>query len=128
MPTVDPTPEPLEIKADERGKLVVAFKFPGTGQCFYSTTKPGGIRGNHYHLRKIETFCVIEGKGRVRLRNRDTGEIKECTLSGEKPETIAMPINWAHNITNIEDKEMKLLVWVNEVFDPKDPDTYHEEP
>jgi len=117
----------LEVKEDERGKLIEIFKIPGVGQVFYSTTKPGIIRGNHYHTRKKEFFCVIEGRGLIKLRNRETGEIKEIEVSGENPEIIEMPINWTHNIKNIGETEMKLLVWVNEIFNPEDPDTYFEE-
>jgi len=117
----------LEIKEDERGKLIEIFKIPGLGQVFYSTTKPGIIRGNHYHTRKKEFFCVIEGSGLIKLRNRETGEIQEVEVSGENPEIVEMPINWTHNIKNIGETEMKLLVWVNEIFNPEDPDTYFEE-
>jgi len=117
----------LEIKEDERGKLIEIFKIPGLGQVFYSTTKPGIIRGNHYHTRKKEFFCVIEGRGLIKLRNRETGEIQKIEVSGENPEIVEMPINWTHNIKNIGETEMKLLVWVNEIFNPEDPDTYFEE-
>ncbi|MFY9462102.1 MAG: hypothetical protein WAP51_02780 [Candidatus Sungiibacteriota bacterium] len=119
--------EKLEMKRDERGYLIELFKIPGVGQVFYSTSKPGITRGNHYHLRKMERYCVIEGSAKIRLRNREAGEMREYLVSGGAPEIIDMPINWAHNITNIGETEMKLIVWVNEVFDPKDPDTYYEE-
>lgn len=119
--------ERLEIKKDERGSLIEVFKVPGVGQIFYSTTNPGFVRGNHYHMRKIEKFCVVEGKGLIRLRNRETNEIKECRVSGDKPEVVEMLIGWTHNIKNIGSGEMKLMVWVNEVFDPNDPDTFAEE-
>ncbi len=118
--------EKLEIKQDERGKLVEIFKIPGVGQVFYSTTKPGIVRGNHYHTRKKEYFCVIEGNGLIKLKNRETGEIKETEVSGGKPEVVEMPVNWTHNIKNIGENEMKLLVWVNEIFNPEDPDTFAE--
>lgn len=119
--------EKPKIKRDERGFLAELFRIPGAGQLFFSTSKPGAVRGNHYHSRKIERFCVIEGKAKIRLRDRETGEIKEYFVSGDTPEIIDMPINWTHNITNIGYGEMKLLVWVNEVFDTEDPDTYREE-
>ncbi|MFA5083885.1 MAG: hypothetical protein WC475_00660 [Candidatus Paceibacterota bacterium] len=116
-----------EIKEDERGKFVEIFKAPGFGQVSYSTTKPGVVRGNHYHTRKLEKFCVIEGKAKISLRNRGTNEIKEYYVSGDKPEIVDMTLDWTHNIQNIGDTEMKLLIWTNEVFDPGDPDTYPEE-
>jgi len=119
--------EQLEIKKDSRGKLIEIFKIPNFGQIHYSTSKPGVIRGNHYHTRKIERFCIIEGQGKIILRNRKTNERKEFTLSGQKPQVIEMPINWTHNVKNIGNTEMKLLVWTNEIFDPNNPDTFSEE-
>ncbi|NCO15425.1 MAG: hypothetical protein COZ30_00595 [Candidatus Nealsonbacteria bacterium CG_4_10_14_3_um_filter_36_16] len=119
--------EKLEVKQDQRGKLIEIFKISGVGQVFYSSTKPGAIRGNHYHTRKIEKFCVIEGKAKIRLRNRETNEIKEHIVSGDNPEIVEMKPNWTHNIENIGEKEMKLLAWVNEVFNPEDSDTYEEQ-
>lgn len=121
--------EKLIVKKDERGNLIEIFKFPKpqTGQIFFSTSKSGVIRGNHYHTRKIEYFCVIEGTAKIKLRNRDTNEMKEYIVSGEAPEIVEMTINWTHNIQNIGDKEMKLLVWANEVFNIDDSDTFAEE-
>ncbi|MBX4210742.1 hypothetical protein KW783_02095 [Candidatus Parcubacteria bacterium] len=122
-------PNTLVPKTDERGTLIEVFKFsrPVTGQVFFSTSSPGVVRGNHYHTRKIEYFCVIEGQGKMKLRNRETGEVKTYDVSGDKPEVVTMPINWTHNVQNTGQGEMKLLVWVNEVFDPKDPDTFPEQ-
>lgn len=119
--------EKLEIKEDARGKLVEIFKIPGMGQVFYSTSKPGITRGNHYHVRKVEKFCVIEGKAKIGLRNRETNELKEYCVFGNEPQIVEMTVNWTHNIKNIGDTEMKLLIWTNEIFDPKDPDTFAEE-
>ena len=117
----------LTIHKDERGELVEIFKIPNVGQTFYATSVPGAIRGNHYHTRKKETFCVVEGKGKISMRDRESGETKEYMVRGDEPETVEMPLNWTHNIENIGEKEMKLIVWTNEVFDPNDPDTYKEE-
>ena len=117
----------LEIKSDERGNFVEIFKVPEFGQVSYSTTKPGVIRGNHYHIRKKEIFCVIEGEAKIRQRNRETNEIEEKIVSGASPELVEMKLNWTHNIQNIGNTEMKLLIWINEVFDQNNPDTFYEE-
>jgi len=119
--------EKLEIKEDERGKFVEVFKMPGFGQVSYSITKPGVIRGNHYHTRKKEIFCVIKGKAKIRQRNIKTGEIEEIIVSGDAPELVEMKINWTHNIQNIGDNEMKLLIWISEVYNPNAPDTFAKE-
>lgn len=117
----------LEIKKDERGGLIEIFKIPGFGQVHYSTSKPGVLRGNHYHARKEEKFCVIEGRAKISLRDRKNNELKEFLVSGETPEVIDMPKNWTHNIKNIGRDELKLLVWSNEIYNPEDPDTFLEE-
>lgn len=117
----------LEIKSDPRGNLVEIFKVPGMGQVFYATSHPGVVRGNHYHTRKKEWFCVIEGNAKIRLRNRETNEIAEYDVSGSAPELVEMTVGWTHNIKNTGEGEMKLLVWANEIFDPEDPDTFAEE-
>jgi len=117
----------LVIHHDERGTLTEIFKLPGCGQVFYSTSSPGVVRGNHYHTRKIERFCVLEGTGRLRLRNRHSGEKREFWLCGEKPSLVNIPVGWTHNIENTGDEEMKLLVWSSEIFNPEDPDTWPEE-
>ena len=119
--------EHLDIKRDERGILVELFKLPGVGQVFYATSKPGVVRGNHYHMRKVERFCVIEGEGLLRMRNRATGEVQEYPMLGTAPQVVDAPVNWTHSIKNSGSTEMKLVVWVNETYDPKDPDTFPEE-
>lgn len=119
--------EKLEIKSDNRGSLMEIFKIPSFGQVFYSVSKPGMIRGNHYHIRKKELFCVIEGRAKITLRNRETGQKEEYVVDGVEPELVEMKIGWTHNIENIGNSEMKLLAWVNEIFNPKDPDTFYEE-
>ncbi len=115
------------MKSDERGDFVEVFKIPGFGQVSYSTTNPGVIRGNHYHARKKEIFCVIEGEAKVRQRDIKTGEVEEKIVSGAAPELVEMKPNWTHNIQNIGNKEMKLLIWISEVYNPADTDTFYEE-
>jgi UDP-2-acetamido-2,6-beta-L-arabino-hexul-4-ose reductase len=117
----------LETKKDQRGNLTEIFKVPGFGQVHYVTAKPGATRGGHYHTRKQEKFCLIEGQAKITMKNRETSEKKEITVSQDKLEVIDIPINWSHIIKNIGDKDFKLLAWTNEVFDPQDPDTYSDE-
>lgn len=112
------------IKEDSRGKLIEIFKIPDFGQVYYLTIKPGFTRGNHYHKRKKEKFCVIEGEAKITLKSKD--EIKELLVSGNNPEVIDIPEKWIHDIKNICDKEVKMLAWISEVFNPNDPDTYYE--
>lgn len=123
----DHYPVHLDIRADDRGYLIEALKSNVGGQVFYSSTRPGITRGNHYHTRKIERFCVVQGEALIRLRKICTNEIIEYYVNGEKPATIDMPVFYTHNITNIGDGDLLTLFWTNEIFDPDDPDTYYKE-
>jgi len=117
----------LKLKTDERGSFVEVFKLEKGGQVSYSTTKPGITRGNHYHIRKNEKFCVVSGKAIIRLRRIGTDKVIEYQVSGEKPSWVEMPIYYTHNITNVGDTELVTLFWINEHFNPDDPDTFFEE-
>ncbi|MDO8504931.1 MAG: hypothetical protein Q7S36_03725 [Candidatus Liptonbacteria bacterium] len=70
---------------------------------------------------------MVKGAAKISLRNRATGEKAEFDVSGDAPQIIDMPLNWTHNIKNTGDDEMGLVIWVNEVFDQANPDTFAEE-
>jgi UDP-2-acetamido-2,6-beta-L-arabino-hexul-4-ose reductase len=116
----------LTRHSDDRGSLVEVVKQVGAGQFFFSTTKPGVTRGNHYHSRKMEKFCVVKGEGLIKMRRIGTDKVVEFRVSGDKPVAVEMPIFHTHNITNVGDEEMLTLFWTNELFDPDDPDTFPE--
>jgi UDP-2-acetamido-2,6-beta-L-arabino-hexul-4-ose reductase len=52
-----------------------------------------------------------------------SGERHELTTSGASPEVVETIPGWAHDITNVGDDEMIVMLWANEVFDPNRPDT-----
>ena len=52
-----------------------------------------------------------------------TGELFELTTSGEKPQVVDTIPGWVHDITNVGDDEMVVMLWANEVFDRERPDT-----
>ena len=112
--------------SDQRGIYVETVKFNSRGQVSFSTTLPGITRGNHFHTRKIERFAVIQGKASIKLRKYGMDEIIEYILDSEEPAYVDMPIWFTHNITNIGDTELLTMFWINEVYDPNDPDTYYE--
>jgi len=115
-----------EPRTDARGTLFEIFKQAQGGQTFFSTTKPGIIRGNHYHTRKIEKFCVVKGSAVIRMRRIGTREVIEFPVSGAAPAAVEMPVYHAHHIENTGEGELVTLFWSNEVFDPADPDTFAE--
>jgi len=119
-------PVALTKKSDERGTFVETVKASCGGQFSFSTTKPGITRGNHFHTRKVERFAVIQGEAIIRLRKIGTNEKIEYRVNGKQPAFVDMPIWYTHNITNVGDKDLYTLFWINEFFDPNNPDTYYE--
>ena len=117
----------LKFNTDNRGRFVEVFKLENGGQVSFSTTKPGITRGNHYHIRKNEKFCVVSGQASIKLRRIGTEQVIEYKVSGNRPSWVEMPIYYTHNITNIGDTELVTLFWINEHFNPDDPDTFFEE-
>ncbi len=116
----------LKLNTDDRGTFVEVFKLEAGGQVSFSTTKPGITRGNHYHIRKNEKFCVVSGKASIKLRRIGTDKVIEYIVSGDKPSWVEMPIYYTHNITNVGQSELVTLFWINEHFNPNDPDTFFE--
>ncbi|WP_316817957.1 NAD-dependent epimerase/dehydratase family protein [Pedobacter nyackensis] len=112
--------------ADPRGTFVEVIRLNVGGQVSFSTTVPGITRGNHYHTRKIERFAVIKGKALIQLRKIGTEEVLDFYLDGMEPAYVDMPIWYTHNIKNIGEEELYTNFWINEFFDPNDPDTYFE--
>jgi UDP-2-acetamido-2,6-beta-L-arabino-hexul-4-ose reductase len=119
---------PVKYKqnTDTRGAFVELLWLHAGGQVSFSTTVPGITRGNHFHTRKIERFSVIKGEALIQLRRIGTGEIMDFYLSGNEPAYVDMPIWYTHNITNIGNEDLYTIFWVNEFFDPSDPDTFFE--
>lgn len=118
---------PLNIKYDERGCFAEFVKSRGGGQISINVTKPGAVKGNHWHHTKTEKFLVVSGEGVIALRNVATGETAEFHVSGEKPEAIDIPAGWAHSLANTGSEDMVAVIWANEAFDPDRPDTYRLE-
>lgn len=120
-------PMPLTRHEDNRGGLVEAVKSHGAGgQTFFSTTRPGVTRGEHFHLSKVERFVVVSGEAEIRLRRVLHDDVITYRVTGERPVVVDMPTMWAHNITNVGADDLLTLFWTNEIFDPARPDTYPE--
>ncbi len=110
--------------ADSRGIFVEMLKTKDSGQFSFFTAHPGVTRGGHYHHSKTEKFLVIQGSAKFHFRHTLTQELHEVLTSGDKPEIVETIPGWSHDITNIGDDEMIVMLWANEIFDRDYPDTY----
>ena len=109
---------------DERGVFVEMLKTPDAGQFSYFTAHPGITRGGHYHHSKTEKFLVIKGEALYKFRHIVTGDYYELRTSGDEARIVETVPGWTHDITNVGDDEMIVMLWANEIFDREKPDTY----
>jgi UDP-2-acetamido-2,6-beta-L-arabino-hexul-4-ose reductase len=109
--------------ADPRGVFVEMLKTPDCGQFSYFTAGPGITRGEHYHHTKTEKFLVIKGTAHFGFRHIDSGETHELVTRGGEARIVETIPGWTHNISNIGDDELIVMLWANEVFDRSRPDT-----
>ncbi len=114
----------LTKHTDPRGEFVELLRTQDSGQFSYFTAHPGITRGGHYHHSKTEKFLVVKGEAEFKFEHIMTKETYALKTSSEKPEVVETVPGWTHDITNIGDDEMIVLLWANERFDPEKPDTY----
>ena len=65
----------------------------------------------------------IKGRARFQFRHIDTGETHELITEGGDARIVETIPGWTHNISNIGDEEMIVMLWANEIFDRSRPDT-----
>lgn len=115
---------PLQMHADDRGSFTEVFRTPERGQISVNISRPGLVKGNHWHNTKNEKFLVVSGKGVIRFRKVGEEKIYEYYVSGEKLEAVDIPTGYTHNIENLGNTDMVTLMWCSECFDPTKPDTF----
>lgn len=118
----------IEKKIDERGWLAELLKKEDVepkefGQFFITVANPGVTKGNHYHERKREWFCVIKGRAELVLSDIKAKKEEKVILSEDNLQVAEIRPYIFHAITNIGEGELYVLVYTNEVFNPDDQDT-----
>jgi len=117
----------LKMNIDSRGSFTEFLKTPERGQVSINISRPGIIKGNHWHHTKAEKFLVVSGNGLIRFRKINTKEIIEYKVSGEKLQVLDIPPGYTHSIENIGETDMVTVIWANEKFDKDKSDTIFEE-
>lgn len=118
---------PLKMNIDDRGSFTEIIRTIDRGQFSVNVAKPGITKGNHWHHSKNEKFLVVSGKGLIRFRKIDEDEIIDYHVSGDKMEMVDIPTGYVHNITNVGIDDLITVMWANELYNPKIPDTHHME-
>jgi len=114
---------PLKMNVDDRGSFTEILRTDSHGQFSVNISKPGIVKGNHWHHTKNEKFLIVSGQGVVRFRHLYSQEIIEYHVSGDKMEVLDVPSGYTHSIENTGSSDLIAFVWCNEKFDPERPDT-----
>ena len=114
----------LNMHCDNRGSFTEFLRTPERGQVSVNISKPGIVKGNHWHHTKNEKFLVVKGEGIIRFRQIFSDQVIEYRVSGEKLQVVDIPCGYTHNIENVGEGEMVTVMWANEAFDPEHPDTF----
>ena len=117
----------LKMNEDARGSFTELLRTEKCGQFSVNISKPGITKGQHWHHTKWEFFIVVSGKGLIQQRKVGTDEVLNFEVSGEKIQAVHMLPGYTHNIINLSDTDnLVTVMWANECFDPKKPDTFFE--
>lgn len=114
---------PLTAHTDPRGTFAEMLRTPDAGQFSFFTAHPGVTRGGHYHHSKTEKFLVVQGKASFGFRHILTNEIYTLETRGDLPQIVETVPGWSHDVTNIGEDTLVVMLWANEVFDRENPDT-----
>ena len=117
----------LKMNMDNRGSFTEFIKTIDSGQVSVNISKPGIIKGNHWHNTKTEKFLVVSGNGLIKLRKINEKKIIEYQVNGDKLQVLDIPPGYTHSIENIGENNLVTIIWANEKFDPKNPDTHYLE-
>ena len=114
----------LNMHCDDRGSFTEFLRTPERGQVSVNISRPGIVKGNHWHHTKNEKFLVVKGEGVIRFRRIDSDHVIEYHVSGDKLQVVDIPCGYTHNIENVGSGDMVTVMWANEAFDPSHPDTF----
>ncbi len=125
---------PIKMNVDQRGIFAELIKTKGCGQVSINIANPGNVRGQHWHNSKWEIFMVVSGHGLIKERkigtDPNTGKpypVLSFEVRGEEMKAVRMLPGYTHNIINLSETERLVTVmWANEQFDEKHPDTFSE--
>ena len=119
---------PLKMNVDDRGSFTELVHTLNAGQVSINISKPGIIKGQHWHNTKWEFFIVVAGHGLIQERKLGTDEVIEFEVSGDNIQCVHMLPGYTHNIINLSETEnLVTVMYCNEIFNPNKPDTYFEE-
>ena len=89
---------------------------------------PGCSKGGHWHNSKCEIFIPLCGVGIVRQRKIGDDKIYETKIDSASRSAVYILPGYTHSIVNpSRERELSVLIWASEEYDPLNTDTYKED-
>ncbi len=86
-------------------------------------SRPGAVRGNHYHVRGTE-ILVVCGPSLVRIREGE--DSRDISIPADTTCRLTIPPGVAHAIQNTGKTDNLLVAFNSEPHDPDQPDLVQE--
>lgn len=84
-----------------------------------ASTKPGGVRGNHYHLRRREAIVVMPGsKWSLHWDEGEKSPAQHRSFEGSKAVLVLVSPGQSHAVRNDGDRDLWLVAISSETYDP----------
>jgi len=84
-----------------------------------ASTKPGAVRGNHYHLRRREAIVVMPGaKWSLHWDEGENLQPQHRDFDGSKAVLVLVSPGQSHAVRNDGDREIWLVAISSETYDP----------
>lgn len=123
----------LDMKTDNRGSFTEFLRTNNHGQVSVNVSKPGMVKGQHWHNNRVEKFVVVSGYALLQQRRIGLDEngqpypVLDSYVSSDKMEVIEVRPGFTHNLINLSETEnLVTIIWGNDQFDPSHADTYTE--
>ncbi len=117
----------LNYAFDERGSFEELYKSNKYGQISENIAFPNIVKGMHYHKYKKEIFYPIIGKSKIVQQSLDHQDTIIDIIDDNNKRMVEMKTNYLHSIENIDNKKTYTLMWISEIYNENNPDTYKGE-
>lgn len=99
-----------------RASWLLGLGLPPLAQANHTVSRAGALRGLHFHLRQIDVWVVLDGRGHVGLADiRDlpgggTGPVSTLSLELSSGDCLLIPVGVAHGLWALTDVSLLYLV------------------
>lgn len=124
------TAVPLKDAGDDRGSsFVIPDKWldqlGGVRDTHITTLRPGGIRGDHYHVARNELLTILHTDSwSLHFDSGPETAISRQDFQGAGAVLIVVPRHMSHAIRNDGGADLTIIGMTDGVYDADNPDAY----